>query len=88
MNKSQRQSHLDKWAESGKSKKAYSESAGIKYPTFISWFKKKKKNLQGRFQRIETPITRNELQIDFPNGVSLYVEQELTKDLLKILKDV
>jgi len=88
MNKEQRQTHLDKWAESGKSKKAYSESVGLKYQTFISWFKKKKENIRGRFQRIGSSPTQSELRIDFPNGVSLHVWQELTKELLKTLKDV
>ncbi|MFT5264596.1 MAG: hypothetical protein ACI8YQ_003342 [Polaribacter sp.] len=53
MKKSERKNHINYWRQSGQTKKAYSELAGIKYATFISWFKKSEEEQIGRFVKLE-----------------------------------
>ncbi|MEO0684611.1 MAG: hypothetical protein AAFY76_06065 [Cyanobacteria bacterium J06649_11] len=90
MNKVQRALHLQKWQQSGQSKRAYSESAGIKYQTFLSWFKDKGKQLSGHFRRIGK-VQNKEVQaikIVFTNGIELHAQHALNKELLEQLKNV
>ncbi len=98
MEKSEKENHMNYWRESGQSKKAYSELAGINYPTFISWFKaerKKQKEVQegqpGSFVRLEHSTSlkkRVGVEIIFPNGIRLQSEQSITTELLKSLHHV
>jgi hypothetical protein len=88
MKKSERKNHINYWHQSGQTKKAYSELAGIKYATFISWFKKSEEEQIGRFVKLEKTKQSSGLEILFPNGIRLYSEEELTLDLLKTLQNV
>lgn len=91
MNKEQRALHLLNWQKSGQTKKAYSESVGIKYGTFISWFMKKVPLVAGRFKKLENKGESEELaqlEIVLPNGVRIYSSQKLSLALLKDLHRV
>ena len=88
MEKSQRIQHLEYWQQSGQTKKAYCELAGIKYATFMSWFKLKEEAVPGKFLKLEKPNHTSGLEIVLPNGVRIYSEESLTIDLLNRLQSV
>lgn len=90
MKKSERIDHINYWRQSGQTKKAYSELAGIKYATFISWFKNKEqgKSETGNFVKITKAAERSELEIVFPNGIRLFSTSVITIELLKDLQSV
>ena len=89
MKKSERKNHINYWRQSGQTKKAYSELAGIKYATFISWFKKSEEEQVGRFVKLEkTEQSGGGFEIVFSNGIRLYSEEVVTLDLLKMLQNV
>ena len=83
-----RSAHIAKWEQSGQSKKAYCEAAGIKYGTFISWFKKEVPLEPGRFRKLEQSEQRYHLEILLPNGIRILSEQKLSLELLKSLQNV
>ncbi len=84
--KAEREKHKAKWLASGLSKKAYSESVGIKYATFISWFKQG--SGLGKFEKLEVKGVEEELEIVLPNGIRIYSRQRLDANLLKVLRSV
>ncbi len=88
MKKSERIDHINYWRQSGQTKKAYCELAGIKYATFISWFKKQDVDKVGHFVKIAKTEQRSELEIVLPNGVRLFSTAPITIDLLKNLQSV
>ncbi len=88
MEKSQRIQHLDYWQQSGQTKKAYCEMAGIKYATFMSWFKLKEAAISGQFLKLEKSNHVSGLKIVLPNGIQIYSEERLTLDLLNTLQSV
>jgi len=90
MTRIERQEHLAKWKTSGKSKKAYAESEGIKYERFIYWFRAESKSLcsSGRFIKLEEESDTSGLEVKLPNGVVVYVNEKLSLNLLKLLSDV
>jgi len=94
MKKTERQRHIKNWHKSGQTKKAYSDLVGIKYATFISWFKKSEKKETGRFLKLEQLETPEEskrsigFEISFPNGIRIYSQDGLSLDLLKTLQNV
>ena len=89
MKSSERAKHISYWQQSGQSKKAYCESAGIKYPTFMSWLKKQNGLVKtGGFVKIEKPKRNSRLEIVFSSGIRIYCQEELTIDLLKKLQSV
>lgn len=85
MQRTEREFHKQAWLESGKTKKAYCELAGIKYPTFMSWFKKE--GGLGSFKKIVSRADQLEgIEILFPNGIRLYSRQQINVDFLKMLQ--
>lgn len=64
---SERINHIAYWQQSGQTKKAYCELAGIKYATFISWFKKGTPEQEGQFIKLEKPERGAGLEILLPN---------------------
>ena len=88
MKKQERQNHIKTWRKSGQSKKQYSESMGIKYPTFISWFKNTGEEQVGGFVKVEKVTRSTGFELVFPNGIRLYTEDRLSLDLLKTLQNV
>lgn len=89
----ERAAHKANWSQSGQTKKCYCESAGIKYATFISWFKSGPKSTDaGQFIALppceppfESPYST---KILLPNGIELTVAERLSKELLKTLYHV
>ena len=87
---SERASHKLQWQESGQTKKAYCEEVGIKYATFISWFKPEcSKTASGGFISLSVDDWQNySTEILLPNGIRLRTQAPLTTGLLKNLYDV
>lgn len=90
MTRTERQEHLSKWKTSGKSKKAYAESAGIKYDRFIYWFRAESQlsASTGRFIKVGESSNTSCLEVKLPNGVVICVKENLSLNLLKLLADV
>jgi len=67
------------WQQSGKSKKAYCTENGIKEATFYYWFSRSKENdtTGGNFITIDNAPRRNDVEIIYPNGVRIKVENDL-----------
>ena len=86
--KSERDNHITYWQQSGQTKKTYCELAGIKYPTFISWFRKEALEQEGEFVKLEKPNGRSGLEIVLPNGIRIFSEEYLSLELLKTLQNV
>jgi len=85
---SERLNHISYWQQSGQTKKAYCELAGIKYATFISWFRNKPLEKEGKFVKLDKPPEAFGLEIVLPNGIRIFSEQYLSLELLKMLQDV
>lgn len=88
--KSARLAHLQAWRSSGLSKVVYCQDNGIKYATFMSWFKLEDSAVdtgQGHFLKIERPSFAKPLIIELPNGVRLHWQGDLNADLLQLLSD-
>lgn len=86
--KSERLNHISYWEQSGQTKKAYCELAGIKYATFISWFKNKPLEGDGQFVKLEEVERVGRLEILLPNGIRIFSEQSLSLELFKTLQNV
>ena len=86
--KSERLNHISYWEQSGQTKKAYCELAGIKYTTFISWFRKETPEQEGQFIKLEEPERVSGLEILLPNGIRIFSEEYLSLELLKTLQNV
>jgi len=85
---SERLNHISYWEQSGQTKKAYSELAGIKYATFISWFRNKPLEQDGKFIKLEKSERPSVIEIVLPNGIRIFSDQYLSLELLKTLQDV
>jgi len=85
---SERIDHITYWQQSGQTKKAYCELAGIKYATFISWFRNTPCSKEGQFVKLEKKSKLSGLEILLPNGIRIYSQENLTIELLKALQNV
>ena len=58
LSREERQKYISDWRESGLSKKAFAENAGLKYYTFMSWFEPsvKPRKVKG-FTRVQLPAS-------------------------------
>lgn len=67
------------WEQSGKSKKAYCTEKGIKEGTFYYWFSlfKEKEVSSSNFISIDKPTKSNGIEVIYPNGVRIKVENDL-----------
>lgn len=88
-NKVERLSHIGKWRASGLSRRAYSRLHGLKYSTFLSWFKKEQTSTEpGRFVALpESGNSSGALAIYFPNGIRLEYEGPLDEALIQSLQN-
>ena len=85
--KTERAGHIKAWRASGLSRPAYCREQGLKYATFMSWFKKEKTQKEsGKFIALPAIQQKQELLIELPNGIRLHYKGRLTKDLLELLK--
>ena len=73
------QSMIVDWQRSGKSKKAYCAENGINEATFYYWFSRIKENhtAGGNFITIDKAPRKNDIEIIYPNGVRIKVENDL-----------
>ena len=67
------------WERSGKSKKQYCKEKGISPATFYYWFSRRAGELPTaqEFIRIDRLPESREIEIIYPNGVRLKVENDL-----------
>ncbi|TJY67146.1 IS66 family insertion sequence element accessory protein TnpB [Sphingobacterium alkalisoli] len=67
------------WQQSGKSKKAYCAENGINEATFYYWFSRSKENdtSRGSFITIYKAARRNDIEVIYPNGVRIKIENDL-----------
>jgi len=89
----EKEGHVNRWKESGMTKKAYSEHAGINYWAFKRWceqhgyVKKREPLLQAGFIQLKPsslPPTGN-LEVIYPNGVRIQLPATNNKELLRTL---
>ena len=93
--KKERETHLENWSQSNLNKKAYCDRAGLPYGTFYNWTSQikgpilpKKKSSKGSFVSLSKVSQLSDTEILLPNGVRLYLRQELTSELLELLRYV
>lgn len=67
------------WQESGKSKKAYCAENGINEATFYYWFSRSKEtdSARGGFIAIGKAGRTSDVEVIYPNGVRIKVENDL-----------
>lgn len=67
------------WQTSGKSKKAYCSENGINEATFYYWFSRSNENdtASGSFITIDKTTRSNDIEVIYPNGVRIKVENDL-----------
>ena len=70
---------IEAWRTSGKSKKEYCKAKGMNVATFYYWFSRSNESAlaTGNFIPIEKASRRSEIEVIYPNGVRLKVENEL-----------
>lgn len=87
--KSERLSHIQRWRASGLSRPEYSRKHGLKYSTFLSWFKQEVPSPEpGKFVALpQSHATSSLITISFPNGIRLEYEGELDQGLIQYLRD-
>jgi len=93
-----RQRHIAVWSESGLSRPAYCRESGLKYSTFMSWFKTESEagvpigQAAGRFVALavgcEQLESLGEVVVRFPNGMSVQFQCIVDASLFKLLSDV
>ena len=88
MKKAERLGHVQAWGQSGMSKPAYCREHGLKYGTFMSWFKlKADASESGRF--VALPETKRDVavRIIFPNGIEVSYMGKLDAELIKTIRN-
>lgn len=72
-------SMITDWQQSGKSKKAYCAEKGINEAKFYYWISRVKDNdtSQGGFITIDKSIRKGDVEVIYPNGVRIMVENDL-----------
>jgi hypothetical protein len=87
MKKAERLTHVETWAKSGLSRPAYCRKHGLKYGTFMSWFKLKAQEPgAGKFIALPREISSSEIVIKFPNGICVHYRGPLSEEVIKILQ--
>ena len=87
--KADRDAHIRDWEASGLSRPEYSRKHGLKYSTFLSWFKREAPGPEpGKFIVLAPSQSSSSLiSISFPNGIRLEYEGELNQALIQYLRD-
>lgn len=65
------------WQQSGKSKKAYCAEKGINEAKFYYWISRIKETNIGSFITIDKASKQIDIEIIYPNGVRIKVENDL-----------
>lgn len=65
------------WQQSGKSKKAYCAEKGINEAKFYYWISRIKETNSGSFITIDKASKQIDIEIIYPNGVRIKVENDL-----------
>ncbi len=83
----QKKEFVQSWQETNLSRKQYSISNSLSYPSFLNWTKKYIEEPTNPYIKLEdnNPCRT---KIVLPNGVMIQTEQSLTVGLLKSLSNV
>ncbi|MCB9351980.1 MAG: hypothetical protein H6573_31485 [Lewinellaceae bacterium] len=91
MKRSERLAHVRAWRESGLTRPAYCREQGLKYGTFMSWFKleaEQGNSTEGKFVALSSaPENSGVVEILFPNGIHVQYSGKLTAEVIKQLRD-
>lgn len=87
------QEHINAWEKSGLSQKSYCNEQGLKLATFGSWRKRLRAPDQERISFIKSSTKVQEegapgtvmLQLVFPNGVRLGLNEDIKESLLHVV---
>ena len=87
--KAERLRHIENWRTSGLSRPAYSREQGLKYSTFLSWFKDDiAESEPGKFVALAPAGNEGAVMtIIFPNGIRLEYDGIVEQSLIQYLKD-
>jgi len=87
--KADRLAHVQAWRVSGMSRPEYCRKHGLKYSTFLTWFKlEKDTEVPGKFVALPQSQEHPEMiAISFPNGIRLEYSGALTESLLQYLQN-
>lgn len=70
-------SMITDWQQSGKSKKQYCLEKGIREATFYYWFARSREQPStGSFIRVDNVPATAQIEIIYPNGVRLHVQND------------
>ena len=91
MKRSDRLAQVRAWRESGLTRPAYCVEQGLKYGTFMSWFKLEAEqgtSTEGKFVALSSgPESSGFVALIFPNGIRVQYSGQLTAELIKQLQD-
>jgi hypothetical protein len=89
MKRSERLAHVQAWRESGLTRPAYCRKHGLKYGTFMSWFKlEEQPRAVGNFVALASGSEISGLiEIIFPNGIRVQYSGSLDSELIRQLQD-
>lgn len=87
--KADRLAHVQAWRSSGLSRADYCRQRGIKYSTFLTWFKLEAETaVPGKFIALpQSQEPSGMIAITFSNGIRLEYSGQLTEKLLQYLQD-
>jgi hypothetical protein len=87
--KAERLKHMQSWRASGLSRPEYSRQHGLKYSTFLSWFKQELPRPKvGKFIALPaSPSMSSLVTISFPNGIRLEYTGKLDQGLIQYLQN-
>ncbi len=87
--KADRLAHVQAWRSSALSRADYCRQHGIKYNTFLTWFKLEAETAEpGKFVALpQSQEASGIIAIIFPNGIRVEYSGKLTENLLQYLQD-
>lgn len=87
--KADRLAHVQAWRSSGLSRADYCRQHGIKYSTFLTWFKlEADAYVPGKFVALpQSQAPSGVIAITFPNEIRVEYSGELTENLLQYLQN-
>ena len=88
MTNTERLEHIAAWRSSGLSRPEYCKQNGLKYPTFMRWFQLESEEKQdGKFIALSQLAPREQIVIQFPNGIRVEYQGQLSRSLLDLLQN-
>ncbi len=86
MTNTERLEHIAAWRASNLSRPEYCKQKGLKYPTFMRWFKLEKEE-EGKFIALSRQEPIDPMVIQFPNGIRVEYQGQFTQGLIDLLQN-